>query len=167
LDIPIEPESEQLSFPSEIINAGLPYDIKGEADSLTTEANSIELEIITICDICRENNLTKKIKVSSCKECSRDYCIHFASSVDPSYCSDCLAEVSMEKSVIVRVTEHSVSGSKLKYQRRSSAVQIRFGGEDFLFYSRKIHTLSDLELELAIEYHHAIYSSMILERGFY
>jgi hypothetical protein len=126
----------------------------------------IHLEYPKICDVCKEQNLTCSIMehVLTCPGCSSAYCIHFASSVDPAICKDCCHDVVMTETVesVKRETYNketdSVTVRSHKYR------SIKFSGLDWLFFTRKINTLSDLELDIAIEYHFTIYNSMMYER---
>lgn len=118
----------------------------------------------TICQVCREQNLIQQIHLVLCLRCNREYCIHFASTVDPSCCSKCCFDVTMTDETIYKKTEHYNEELDKVYTKTSKARQIKFGGLDWLFYQRRIKDLNDTELLLAIEYHHAIYTAMVYER---
>ncbi len=117
-----------------------------------------------VCSSCSEDNLIKPIGIRYCNKCQVPYCIHYASGIDPEYCHECLREVEVETSVITKTTEHFNENTQRVYTKKQTARQIKFGGQDWLFHQRKISTLDDAELDIAIEYHHAIYSGMIYER---
>lgn len=124
-----------------------------------------EVEIKTqICELCSEKNLTDIVSFNNCKECGRIYCLHFASNIDPAYCTECLHDVSIKEETIVKRQEHYNSQTEKVYTRTRKARRVSIGGLHWLFRSRKIHTLTDFELDLAIEYHRAILSEMLLER---
>ena len=116
----------------------------------------------TVCDCCLELNLTTKT-VTTCQRCEQAFCYHFASSVDPMYCVNCLSDISMQKSLITKTYEHTnpETGEHTFYRRR--AREIKIDGLDWLFAQRKITELSDVELDLMIEYHRNILSLMITE----
>jgi hypothetical protein len=132
---------------------------KNEADKPLTAH-----ELGKICDVCTELNVVEHVSILECHQCGEVYCTHFASTVDPAFCNECVKDVQMEKSVITRTTDHVNSSNGTITTRKQSAIQIRFKGTDFLFHHRKIRTLSDIDLELAIEYHRATYATMIVER---
>lgn len=90
--------------------------------------------------------------------------MHFASSVDPANCANCCSQVTMTDQTIYKKTEHYNEETDKTYSTTSKARQIQFSGLDWLFYQRRITDLNDTELLLAIEYHRAIYNSMMYER---
>jgi hypothetical protein len=164
-DSPIEEDSE---LPVEVF---VPTD---EAEEITAEeAATTDIPLPTstedagnltqtVCDCCLELNLTTKT-VIKCERCEQAFCYHFASSVDPMYCVNCLSDISMQKSVITKTYEHTnpETGEHTFYRRR--AREIKIDGLDWLFAQRKITELSDVELDLMIEYHRNILSLMITE----
>jgi mRNA-degrading endonuclease toxin of MazEF toxin-antitoxin module len=67
------------------------------------------------------------------------------------------------KSVITKTYKHkNAEGQTVFYRRRAREIQI--SGLDWLFAQRKIVELSDLELDLSIEYHRNILSLMCTEQ---
>lgn len=118
----------------------------------------------SICDVCKEKNLTTSIYLASCRTCSTDYCTHFASSVDPQYCSNCCHDVQMTEQTITK-TQETYSEEKDKvFSKTFKARQIKFSGLDWLFFARKQKDMTDTELLLAIEYHQSMYHSLMYER---
>lgn len=117
-----------------------------------------------VCDICKEKNLTTNLHFVTCLRCSQIYCVHFASSIDPSNCTQCCSDVTMTDQTIVKKTEHYNEDTDKVYTKTSKARQIQFSGLDWLFYQRRIRDLNDTELALALEYHRGIYNAMIFER---
>jgi hypothetical protein len=117
----------------------------------------------TVCDCCLELNLTHPTSVVNCERCGQAFCFHFASTVDAQYCVNCLSDISVQSSIITKTYEHTnaETGTHTFYRRK--AREIKIDGLDWLFAQRKIITLTDLELELAIEYHRNILSLMITE----
>jgi len=81
---------------------------------------------------------------------------------------ECLADVSLYKEVITKsyihesYNEETDTVTTTEYKRKARS--IRLEGMDWLFAQRKIHTLTDESLELAIEYHREILSGMLAER---
>lgn len=126
---------------------------------------SMEGEIGTkVCVVCKEENLQEEIHLLTCLRCAELFCLHFASSVDPTYCSDCNHKVELTDQTFVRTDTILSEDGKRSYIKTSKSRQLIFSGLDWLFFQRKIFTLSDIELSLAIEYHHTIYQSMLAER---
>jgi hypothetical protein len=117
----------------------------------------------TVCDVCLELNLTHPTSVIRCARCGQPFCFHFASTIDAQYCVNCLSDISVSKSVITKTYEHkNAQGDTVFYRRRAREIQIK--GMDWLFAQRKIVDLSDLELDLDIEYHRNILSLMCTEQ---
>jgi hypothetical protein len=99
-----------------------------------------------------------------CLRCDRLYCSHFASAVDPMFCTFCLSDITLEDTIIKKtVASKSLSGKKTFY-RTMTARYLVFKGEDWMFAQRRVGTLSDSELELMIEYHREIKDRMLDER---
>jgi hypothetical protein len=117
----------------------------------------------TVCDVCLELNLTHPTSVITCARCGQPFCFHFASTIDAQYCVNCLSDISVSKSVVTKTYEHkNDQGDIVFYRRRAREIQI--SGLDWLFAQRKINELSDLELDLSIEYHRNILSLMCTEQ---
>ena len=116
-----------------------------------------------ICDVCLELNLLTKSAIE-CPRCGHAFCFHYASSVDAQYCVNCMSDISVTRQVITKTYEHKndQTGQTTFYRRRAREVKIE--GLDWLFMQRKINTLSDVELDLAIEYHRNICSLMLSEQ---
>lgn len=142
----------------------LPHNHSDESvDGLDNNA-ILELLDNLVCDVCLESNLTEDIHVQECVSCGENYCRHHSSVVDGAYCSKCLHDVSVTIETIRKVELHEASDGVITEVKPRKARQIKIGGMHWLFIQRKIKDLTDVELELAIEYHHALYSSMIYER---
>lgn len=145
-------EAEEIS-PEEAASTDIPL-VQGPAE----EDHLASL----VCESCQELNLTTK-SIITCARCGKPFCFHFASSVDPMYCVNCLSDVSMEKSIITKTYKHeNAEGVQTFYRRK--AREIKIGGTDWLFAQRKIYELSDVELDLMIEYHRNILALMIDEQ---
>jgi hypothetical protein len=116
-----------------------------------------------VCDVCLELNLTTKAVVEKCVRCGQAFCFHFQSAIDSQYCVNCMSDVSVTKSVITKTYTHTnqETGEQSFYRRR--AREIKIDGLSWLFAQRKIVELSDVELDMAIEYHRNIYSLMMDE----
>ena len=126
----------------------------------------MELQEVTSksCRNCIESNLVAEIRISRCIKCNSLYCIHFASNIDPQYCTECLSDVSMIKETVIKTYTHynEETDTISEYKRRARL--IRLEGLDWLFAQRKIVSMSDDSLELAIEYHREILTGMLKER---
>jgi hypothetical protein len=117
----------------------------------------------TVCDVCLELNLTTHSCIK-CQRCEQAFCLHFASAVDAVYCVNCMSDISVTKQIITKEYVHrdDERGVTSIYRRRAREVKI--AGLDWLFAQRRITDLSDMELDLAIEYHRNILSLMISEQ---
>lgn len=130
---------------------------------LKTEETPEEAHIASlVCECCLELNLTTK-SVIRCARCESAFCFHFASNIDAQYCVNCMSEMSVSKSVITKTYEHvnPETGGVSFYRRKAREIKIE--GLDWLFAQRKIKELSDVELDMSIEYHRNTYSLMIAE----
>ena len=119
---------------------------------------------ITICMVCREKNLTDQVVFNNCLKCNEVYCLHFASTIDPAYCTNCLHDVQITEEVITKTETHYNEQTDTLITRTRKAKRVTLGGMHWLFQARKISMMTDLELGLAIEYHGDIQRAMILER---
>lgn len=113
-----------------------------------------------VCDECLEKDLTENIHIQRCTHCNDEYCIHHTSVIDPAQCEQCCSDVKVEISTIKKV----IIDSKMGHIRSRKARQIKLGGLHWLFAQRKIQEMGDDDLIRAIEYHRAIYDSLIFER---
>lgn len=130
-------------------------------DSQPTET---QIPIIQICSICREKNLTDSVEFNNCARCNQVYCLHYASSIDPAYCTECLHNVSVIEEIIVKKQEFYNEATDQVYTRTRKAKKITIGGMHWLFQARRIKSLTDLELGLSIEYHQDILTNLLYER---
>jgi hypothetical protein len=162
-DADVESLAEEIFAPTDE-----PEEITAEEASHTDiPAEPTEVEdshlTVTVCDVCLELNLTHSTSVIRCARCGQAFCFHFASAVDVQYCVNCLSDISVSKSAITKTYEHkNAQGDTVFYRRRAREIQIK--GLDWLFAQRKIVELSDLELDLSIEYHRNILSLMCIEQ---
>ena len=117
-----------------------------------------------VCKHCLESNLIEEMKIARCSKCNAIYCIHFASSIDPSQCTECLADVSVTKEVVTKTYQHYNEETDVVTEYKRRARSIKIDGMDWLFAQRKIATQTDDELELSIEYHRGILNGMLKER---
>jgi hypothetical protein len=118
----------------------------------------------TVCDVCLHQNLTAPVGHAICARCAITYCTHFASGIDPQYCMHCMKAIEVTEEILIRKSTHVNEETKQTYTRTQKARHIIFGGLDWLFVQRKINTISDAELAMAIEYHQAMYSGLLYER---
>jgi hypothetical protein len=126
----------------------------------------MELQTATskTCRSCIETNLIEDVRIQRCKQCQFLYCVHFSSNIDPQYCTECLSDVSMLKEVVTKTYQYYNEETDTVTEYRRKARSIRLEGADWLFRQRKIVSMSDESLELAIEYHREILSGMLKER---
>lgn len=160
LDEPEEPDFVPTNEPEEIsaeeaVQTDIPLAAQEVEESHITA---------TVCDVCLELNLIHPTSVTHCARCGQAFCFHFASTVDAQYCVNCLSDISISKSVITKTYEHkNEETGEITFYRRK-AREIKIDGLDWLFAQRKIVDLSDLELDLSIEYHRNILSLLITEQ---
>ena len=120
------------------------------------------------CRNCQVSNLLEEVKLARCSRCNAIYCVHFASNVDPAYCVECLANVELHKEIVTKTYVHESYDEETdtvhttEYKRRARSIKLE--GLDWLFAQRKIVSMSDESLELAIEYHREILNAMLAER---
>ena len=117
----------------------------------------------TVCDTCLELNLTTKSCIL-CERCEQAFCLHYASMVDARYCVNCLSDISMTKQVITKEYVHRDSERNVTTVYRRRARQVKINGMDWLFAQRQINDMSDMELDLKVEYHRNILSLLISEQ---
>jgi len=132
------------------------------------ETSKEEQEILTstsrTCRSCLEANLISEVKLARCSKCGYIFCIHFASNIDPQYCTECLSNVTLHKETITKTYESYNEENEVVTSYKRKARAIRLEGMDWLFAQRKITQMSDESLELAIEYHREILTGMLAER---
>lgn len=116
------------------------------------------------CPTCLESNLLDEIKAAKCSRCGGIFCLHFASSIDPQYCTECLSNVTLTKEVVTKTYEHYDEENDILTTYRRRARSIRLEGMDWLFAQRKIAQMDDNSLELAIEYHRTLLGGLLKER---
>ena len=117
-----------------------------------------------VCPSCMSSSLTEEIKSARCMQCNRIYCIHFASSIDPTQCVECLSDLSLTKETVIKTYEHYDEATDVVTSYRRKATRVKLDGLNWLFSQRKIVSLSDDDLELSIEYHRQLLTGMIDER---
>jgi hypothetical protein len=117
----------------------------------------------TVCDVCLELNLTTHSCIK-CQRCEQAFCFHFASAVDAVYCVNCMSDISVTKQIITKEYTHRDDERGVTSICRRRAREVKIAGLDWLFAQRRITDLSDMELDLAVEYHRNILSLMISEQ---
>jgi len=123
-----------------------------------------DLTDVKVCEECKVLNLTTSVGVQGCLRCSKPHCIHFASTIDPLYCGECLGDITLKKETVVKTYTHynEDTDELTSYNRRAKSISI--SGNDWLFSQRKISSLNDAELELTCEYHRAYLILLLNER---
>jgi hypothetical protein len=131
---------------------------------INTEIN--EVKPITICAICNSQNLVQSTYLNQCNApgCSNVYCLHFASPIDPHICLYCLSDVVCTEEIGRSTHSHKNDDTGITHSYTRRYKSIKFSGLDWLFQQRKISSLNNTELQVAIEYHRAILNGMIFER---
>ena len=110
------------------------------------------------CDTCIGDNLLKDIGIKQCCRCGNPFCVHFASKYDCIHlCVSCGSEVELSKNDITRdITIERYDALKDKVTtiyRKSYGKEYKLSGETWMFMQRRINTMSDAELDIAIEVH--------------
>lgn len=99
-----------------------------------------------------------------CARCKHSYCPHYASIFDFQFCTYCFNDLILEDSIIRRIEEtKSLSGKKI-FTRVMRARHLVFKGQDWMFAQQRVIDMTDEQLSVTIEYHHAIFGEMINER---
>ncbi|SRR6266567_101266 len=166
---------EELEPESEALEADFP--ISGEpellaqipTDSLSgssTEAEPPETPHLTstVCDCCLELNLTHPAQIITCEHCEQAFCFHFASSIDARYCVNCMSDLTVTKQTITKEYIHRDEQEHITSVYRRRAREVKIGGLSWLFAQRKIVDLSDVELDMNIEYHRNLLVLLIDEQ---
>jgi hypothetical protein len=118
----------------------------------------------TVCDVCLELNLTHPAQIIRCERCEQAFCYHYASNIDARYCVNCMSDISVTKQVISKEYVHRDEQEHITSVYRRRAREVKIEGLSWLFAQRKIAELSDVELDMSIEYHRNILSLMIDEQ---
>lgn len=117
-----------------------------------------------VCDCCAELNLTQPVQIIRCERCEQPFCFHFASRIDVKYCVNCLSDVTVTKQTITKEYTHRDEQEKITSVYRRKAREIKISGLSWLFVQRKVSELSDMELDIAIEYHRNLLILLINEQ---
>lgn len=133
-----------------------------------TQDSETEVSLVRVCEDCiRRTGYDAGCEaehIHACKKCDRDYCAHNASKIDFQFCQYCFHDLILEDSIIRRIEEtKSLSGKKI-FTRIMRARHLVFKGQDWMFAQARVVDMTDAELSLTIEYHHAIFGEMINER---
>lgn len=120
-----------------------------------------------ICTPCLERNLIEPGVCETflkCNKCGEEFCIHGVSKLDPQYCIQCCNNFKIVDVVeTVQRPVFNLTGELLAVQK-FKVRHITLSGKHWLFFNRQISSLTDVELDHAIEYHQSIYHGMIYER---
>jgi hypothetical protein len=116
------------------------------------------------CRACLEANLVQDVRIARCVKCELLFCTHFASTIDPQYCTECLSDITLTKEVVTKTYTYYNEETDIVTEYKRRARYIKLDGLDWLFAQRKIVALTDNELELAVEYHREILHGMLRER---
>ena len=82
-----------------------------------------------VCDACFEQNLSTNVHIQKCVVCSEPYCSHHASTVDPTHCSDCLYDVSVQIDTITKIESSSIGsegGTAVSYTHLRRRTKFNF-----------------------------------------
>lgn len=107
-----------------------------------------------VCGECAFGNLVKNVGLKRCIRCEKPYCTHFACTVAPlEYCVNCMGDLELTRKIesVSREKYNPITDTTTRYTRRYRSIHIN--GDDWLFAQRKIGSLSDVELELSLEFH--------------
>jgi hypothetical protein len=126
-------------------------------------------ELASLCYRCQQLNIPvteqcKELRIN-CDKCSRSYGEKHASTLDPLLCEECLPANSFDVTRLDYISagvEQSTNpdGTKTRRYYQTKCKQIILFGQDWLFAELKIHSMSEAQLEKAIEWHRAHVSLM-------
>lgn len=161
--------ADNLQAPEGMENLQDEFPISDEPELVEVSTNDdapLETPHLTscVCDMCLELNLTTKAHVETCERCEQPFCFHFASNVDARYCVNCMSDISVTKQTISKEYIHKDEQNRVTSIYRRKAREVKIEGLSWLFAQRKIVELSDVELDLTIEYHRNILMLMIDEQ---
>ena len=108
----------------------------------------------TVCSECAFGNLVKNVGIKRCIRCDKAFCTHFSCTVAPlEYCINCMGDLELKREIVTKTVEkyNPFTDTTHVYKRRARSIHIN--GDDWMFAQRKIGSLSEVELELAIEFH--------------
>lgn len=118
-----------------------------------------------VCTPCLEDNLIKQVtEFKVCQRCLELFCMHGASRLDSQYCVSCCSDFKVEDTEETVIREVHNDQGDVTSSKHFRLRHITLSGSDWLFHNRAINTLTDLELDLAVEYHRAILNGMLNER---
>jgi len=120
-----------------------------------------------ICTQCLEDNLVRAGVIDTfvpCQKCGEEFCLHGVSKLDPQYCIHCCNDFKVVDVIEQNQRPIFNKDGALIAVRQFKVRHITLSGLHWLFFNRAITSLTDVELEHAIEYHMSIYHGMIYER---
>jgi hypothetical protein len=120
-----------------------------------------------VCTQCLEDNLIRSGVIETfvkCQKCGEEFCQHGVSKLDPQYCVHCCNDFKIVDVIEQEQRPIYNKDGGLIAVRQFKVRHITLSGLHWLFFNRAISSLSDIELEHAIEYHQSIYHGMIYER---
>lgn len=150
-----------------------PIQINTESESHTTteiteiHTQSQELPEHKLCTPCMEENLISAGIADSfkkCPTCNELFCLHSVSRIDPQYCIHCCNDFRLADTQETFKRETRNDEGKITSVKSFRVRHLGLSGQHWMFYNRAITSLSDLELEAAIEYHYGIRNGMLQER---
>lgn len=157
-------------------NSSVVSDIRKNSNS-SVDNNGIDIpyqETITtaelpdkVCTQCLEDNLVRSGVIETfvkCQKCGEEFCQHGVSKLDPQYCIHCCNDFKIVDVIEQEQRPIYNKDGGLIAVRQFKVRHITLSGLHWLFFNRAIATLTDIELEHAIEYHMSIYHGMIYER---
>jgi hypothetical protein len=120
-----------------------------------------------LCTPCLEQNLIEcgiADTFKTCPTCGELFCSHAVSRIDPQYCVYCCNDFQLSSTDQTVIREVRNEDGKITSAKSFRVRHLGLSGQHWLFYNRAITSLSDLELDCAIEYHFGIRNGMIQER---
>ena len=120
----------------------------------------------TVCSECAFGNLVKNVGIKRCIRCDKAFCSHFACTITPlEYCVNCMGNLELERKVVTtKIDVYDPETDTVKTYRRLPYRSIHINGDDWLFAQRRIGSLSDVELELSIEFHREYLQLLAVEQ---
>lgn len=120
-----------------------------------------------LCYICLGDLETytpdQSVPIRKCIRCGEHFCLAHVSKIDPSACERCVKDVVVSDTVFEKTeTDWDAKKDRLVTHTQKCR-QVTLSGEDWVWLTRRIATLSDDELKSVIQYHKATVSAIEAE----
>ncbi len=98
-----------------------------------------------------------------CLRCQKWLCWECCSKLDPSYCIECIADVTVKDDTFTRTETDFNEKTNVMTTTTARCRHISFVGADWVWHSKSISTMSDEDLKARFEYYRATVAQMELE----